>query len=216
MWHIKTFSSPFCTIIRDHFWGDVIHVDNSDEKRVQKGHKLVHILNPAVWHIIATRISWATIFYDQSNTDIVNVVNSDDPWYQSCPPLGVTLKYREGGIYKIEGSGLFAGTHDSNVHEGKALLCLTISWHGHCWRQWRMTMSSWPDLGLRNPSMWHIVRIRIHFATKYNASSCYNWPLNDETHVCTAVLRTAARWAAVRLVYILSALIFFGMRANSS
>jgi len=43
-----------------------------------------------------------------------------------------------------------------------------------------------------------------------------NYLLNGEAHMCTAGLRTAARRAAVRLVYILLALIFFTMNANSS
>jgi len=37
-------------------------------------------------------------------------------------------------------------------------------------------------------------------ATKYNASSCFNWLLNGEAHMCTVGLRTPARRAAVRLV----------------
>src|SRR4029079_15008085 len=38
-------------------------------------------------------------------------------------------------------------------------------------------------------------------ATKFNESSCFNWLLNGEAHMCTVGLRTAARRAAVRLVY---------------
>ena len=93
--------------MRDHFWAGIVHVDDNDEKRVQKWPKLAHLLNPAVWHIIRTRISWATIFEDQHVTDIVTVVNSDDPWCQRRPSLGVKLKYKREGI------GSFAGTPDS-------------------------------------------------------------------------------------------------------
>ena len=104
---MKRFVFPFCSRIGDQFWAGVVHVDENDEKRIQKWPKLVHLLNTAVWHIIGTRISCATIFDDQNVTDIATVVNSDDPWCQSRPPLGVQLKYKRKGI------GSFAGTPDS-------------------------------------------------------------------------------------------------------
>ena len=48
MWHIKRFASSFCTRIRDYFWADIVHVDPSDEKRVQKGPNSVNMLNHVV------------------------------------------------------------------------------------------------------------------------------------------------------------------------
>jgi len=48
MWHIKTFASALCTRIRDYFWDDVVHVDDSDEQRVQKGRNSDHLLQHVV------------------------------------------------------------------------------------------------------------------------------------------------------------------------
>jgi len=48
MWNIKRFAFQFCRTISGHFWAGVVHVDDSDETCVQKGHNSVHLLKHVV------------------------------------------------------------------------------------------------------------------------------------------------------------------------